>query len=57
MAEIAAAAGVPLKDAYTLVRSKRGILAALRRQVDEAMLKPPGRSAGESSRKIDYSMR
>jgi AcrR family transcriptional regulator len=38
MAEIALAADVPLQEAYTLIRSKRGILAALRRQVDEAML-------------------
>ena len=38
MAEIANSAGVSLKDAYGLVRSKHGILAALRRGADEAML-------------------
>lgn len=38
MAEIAAAADVSLRDAYRLVRSKPGIIAALRRAVDEAML-------------------
>jgi len=38
MAEIAAAAGLSLEETYAVVRSKHGILAALRRQIDEAML-------------------
>jgi AcrR family transcriptional regulator len=38
MAEIAKAAGLPLEETYAIARSKHGILAALRRQVDEAML-------------------
>jgi AcrR family transcriptional regulator len=58
MAEIAAAAGLPLKDAYALARSKRGILAALRRQIDEAML-AAGPVAGDSpkDRLFDALMR
>ncbi|HLI23028.1 MAG TPA: TetR family transcriptional regulator [Stellaceae bacterium] len=38
MAEIAEAAGLSLKEAYGVARSKYGLLAALRRQTDEAML-------------------
>ncbi|HEY1505333.1 MAG TPA: TetR/AcrR family transcriptional regulator [Stellaceae bacterium] len=38
MAEIADAAGLSLAETYAVARSKRGILAALRRQIDEAML-------------------
>lgn len=38
MAEIAEAAGLSLEETYTIARSKHGILAALRRQIDEAML-------------------
>ena len=38
MAEIAAAAGLSLKETYAIARSKHGILAMLRRQIDEAML-------------------
>ena len=38
MAEIAEAAGLSLEETYAIARSKHGILAALRRQVDEAML-------------------
>lgn len=49
MAEIAETAGVPLKEAYSLVRSKPGILAALRRQTDEAML-AAGSVGGEAPR-------
>ncbi len=49
MAEIASAAGVPLTEAYGLVRSKPGILAALRRQTDEAML-AGGAVSGDSPR-------
>jgi AcrR family transcriptional regulator len=49
MAEIAEAAGLSLKDAYGLARSKPGILAALRRQTDEAML-AGGAVVGDSPR-------
>lgn len=49
MAEIADAAGLSLKEAYGTVRSKPGILAALRRQTDEAML-AGGVVAGDSPR-------
>lgn len=38
MAEIAAAAGLSLDETYAIARSKHGILAVLRRQIDEAML-------------------
>lgn len=38
MAEIAEAAGLSLEETYAIARSKHGILAALRRQIDEAML-------------------
>ncbi|HEX3973877.1 MAG TPA: hypothetical protein VHX19_21260 [Stellaceae bacterium] len=38
MAEIAAAAGLSLEETYGIARSKHAVLAALRRQVDEAML-------------------
>lgn len=49
MADIAAAAGLSLTETYGLARSKAGILAALRRQIDEAML-AGGVVAGESPR-------
>jgi ubiquinone biosynthesis protein COQ9 len=49
MAEIAEAAGLSLQDAYGQVRSKHGILAALRRRTDEAML-AGGVVAGDSPR-------
>ncbi|HVA11954.1 MAG TPA: TetR/AcrR family transcriptional regulator [Stellaceae bacterium] len=49
MAEIASAAGVSLTEAYGLVRSKPGILAALRRQTDETML-AGGAVSGDSPR-------
>lgn len=49
LADIAAAAGLSLEETYGLVRSKHGIIAALRRQTDRAMLR--GRVAtGESPR-------
>ena len=35
MAEIAKAAGLSLEETYAIARSKHGILAALRRQVDD----------------------
>ena len=38
MAEIAEAAGLSLAETYVIARSKHGILAALRRQIDEEML-------------------
>jgi AcrR family transcriptional regulator len=38
MAEIAAAAGLSLEQTYAIARSKRAVLGALRRQIDEAML-------------------
>jgi ubiquinone biosynthesis protein COQ9 len=38
MAEIAETAGLSLAETYAIARSKHAILAALRRQVDEAML-------------------
>jgi AcrR family transcriptional regulator len=38
MAEIAEAAGLSLEETYAIARSKHGILAALRHQIDEAML-------------------
>lgn len=38
MAEIAEAAGLSLEETYGIARSKHGILAVLRRQLDEAML-------------------
>jgi AcrR family transcriptional regulator len=58
MAAIAEEAGVPLKEAYGLIRSKPGILAALRRQTDEAML-ASGPVAGDSphDRLFDVLMR
>src|ERR1700722_2628230 len=49
MAEIAETAGLSLRDAYGPVRSKHGILAALRRQADEAML-AAGVVSGDSPR-------
>jgi ubiquinone biosynthesis protein COQ9 len=49
MAEIAAAAGLSLEETYAIARSKHGILAALRRQIDEAML-AGGVAGGDSSR-------
>ncbi len=49
MAEIADSAGLSLKDAYGLFRSKHAILAALRRGADEAML-TGGAVTGDSPR-------
>jgi AcrR family transcriptional regulator len=49
MAEIAEAAGLSLEETYAIARSKHGILAALRRQVDEAML-AGGVVSGDSPR-------
>jgi AcrR family transcriptional regulator len=49
MAEIAAAAGLTLEEAYRLARSRPGILAALRRRIDEAML-AGGPTGGDSPR-------
>lgn len=49
MADIAAAADLSLAETYELARSKAGILAALRRQIDEAML-AGGVVAGDSPR-------
>jgi AcrR family transcriptional regulator len=49
MAEIADAAGLSLKETYTVARSKPGIIAALRRQTDEAML-TAGVVTGDSPR-------
>lgn len=49
MAEIAAAAGLSLQETYTVARSKPGIIAALRRQTDEAML-AGGAVTGDSPR-------
>lgn len=49
MAEIAAAAGLSLKETYAIARSKAGLLAALRRQIDEAML-AGGVISGDSPR-------
>ena len=49
MAEIAAAAGLSLDETYAVARSKHGILAALRRQIDEAML-AGGVVSGDSPR-------
>ncbi|HEY3918719.1 MAG TPA: TetR/AcrR family transcriptional regulator [Stellaceae bacterium] len=49
MAEIADAAGLSLGETYRLARSKPGILAILRRQIDEAML-AGGVAGGEAPR-------
>jgi AcrR family transcriptional regulator len=49
MAEIAEAAGLSLVETYAIARSKHGILAALRRQIDEAML-AGGVVSGDSAR-------
>lgn len=49
MAEIAEAAGLSLDETYAIARSKHGILAALRRQIDEAML-AGGVVSGDSPR-------
>ena len=49
MAEIAAAAGLSLEETYAIARSKRGIVAAFRRQLDEAML-AGGMVSGDSPR-------
>lgn len=49
MAEIAEAAGLSLAETYRLARSKPGILALLRRQIDEAML-AGGPTAGDAAR-------
>ena len=49
MAEIAEAAGLSLVETYAIARSKHAILAALRRQVDEAML-AGGVAGGDSPR-------
>jgi AcrR family transcriptional regulator len=49
MAEIAAAAGLSLEETYAIARSKQGIVAALRRQLDEAML-AGGIAGGEVAR-------
>jgi len=49
MAEIAEAAGLSLEETYAITRSKHGILAALRRQLDEAML-AGGVVGGDSAR-------
>lgn len=49
MAEIAEAAGMSLEETYAVARSKHGILAALRRRIDEAML-AGGVVSGDSPR-------
>ena len=49
MAEIAEAAGLSLAETYRLARSKPGILALLRRQIDEAML-AGGPTGGDAAR-------
>lgn len=49
MAEIAEAAGLSLAETYAIARSKHGILAALRRQIDEAML-AAGVASGDEPR-------
>jgi AcrR family transcriptional regulator len=49
MAEIAEAAGLSLEETYAIARSKQGILAVLRRRIDEAML-AGGVVTGESPR-------
>ena len=49
MAEIAEAAGLSLEETYAIARSKHGILAALRRRIDEAML-AGGVVSGDSAR-------
>ena len=58
MGEIAAEAGVPLKDTYRLARSKTALLAAFRRRIDEAMLEG-GVVSGDSThdRLFDALMR
>ena len=49
MAEIAREAGLSLEETYRLVRSRPGIIAALRRRVDETML-AGGTTSGDSPR-------
>jgi AcrR family transcriptional regulator len=49
MAEIADAAGLSLAETYAIARSKHGILAVLRRQIDEAML-AGGVASGDAPR-------
>jgi len=49
MAEIAEAAGLSLAETYDIARSKHGILAALRRRTDEAML-AGGAASGDEPR-------
>ena len=47
MPDIAASAGVPLADAYRLFRSKFALLAAFRRDIDEAVLAGGAPSAND----------
>lgn len=50
MADIAAAAGIPLAEAYGLFRSKFALLAAFRRGIDQAVLSGPVSSATDPVR-------
>jgi AcrR family transcriptional regulator len=50
MAEIAAAAGVSLREAHTHFRTKFAILIAFRRGIDDAVLAGPAPSANDSPR-------
>jgi AcrR family transcriptional regulator len=50
MGDIAAAAGVPLDEAYRLFRSKFALLAAFRRGIDEAVLAGAAPSSTDSPR-------
>lgn len=50
MPEIAAAAGIPLAEAYRLFRSRFTLLAGFRRAIDEAVLAGPAPSANDPVR-------
>jgi AcrR family transcriptional regulator len=59
LAQIAAEAGLSLPEAYALHRSKRAILRAFRRRIDQAALAGAARSSGDSARErlFDLLMR